>query len=79
MVEIKYPEQFTKSGNMEAVNDDEINIMIKECLDEVNESTPDWEVSTGDTVVQVIRDDEYYKIEVIKKKVYFYASVDVEK
>ena len=76
MIEIKYPEQFIKSVTIEPVTDDEISSMINESLDKLSEFTGESEIETGDTIVRVTRTDEFYRLEVIKKREYLYSIVE---
>lgn len=81
MLKPKYPEQFTKSGHLAPVTDDEINAMIKECVDELNESTTEVSLETGDTIVDVSRykddDERYIRVMVITKKCRHIAMIDI--
>jgi CxxC motif-containing protein len=78
MVEVKFPEQFTKHEHMEPVNDNEVKDMIKECLESLGKSNLEASVETGDTIVEVIKSCDYYKIVVTKKMVYYHAFIDRE-
>jgi hypothetical protein len=54
---MKYPDDFDKHESAVDVGSDEINQMIRMCVDLLNNDPdrPDAEIGTGNTIVQVLR------------------------